>query len=50
MRDEVWIGPSAIISSEVKIGDEALITVGSVVTRDVVPGQRVTGNFVVDYR
>jgi len=45
--DDVWIGPGASISSEVAIGDGASITIGSVVTKDVPPGQRVTGNFAI---
>ena len=47
--DDVWVGPSASISSEVVIGDGALVTIGSVVTKDVAPGQRVTGNFAIDH-
>lgn len=47
--DDVWIGPSVSISSEIKIGDGANITIGSVVTHDVAPGQRVTGNFAIDH-
>jgi len=47
--DDVWIGPAASISSEVTVGDGASITIGSVVTKDVAPGQRVTGNFAIDH-
>jgi UDP-3-O-[3-hydroxymyristoyl] glucosamine N-acyltransferase len=47
--DDVWIGPAASITSEVNIGDGASITVGSVVSRNVAPGQRVTGNFAIDH-
>ncbi len=47
--DDVWIGPNATIASEVTIGDGACVTLGSVVTRDVAPGQRVTGNFAIDH-
>lgn len=47
--DDVWIGPSASISSEIEIGNGASITIGSVVTRDVLPNQRVTGNFAIDH-
>ena len=49
MGDDVWIGPSASISSGVEIGDGASITLGSVVTKNVAPGQRVTGNFAIDH-
>lgn len=48
--DDVWIGPSASIASYgVVIGDRASITIGSVVTQNVAPGQRVTGNFAIDH-
>ncbi len=47
--DNVWVGPSVSISSEVKIGDKANLTIGSVVTKDVKPGQMVTGNFAIDH-
>jgi len=48
--DDVSIGPSASISSAgIVIGDKAVITTGSVVTQDVAPGQRVTGNFAIDH-
>lgn len=47
--DDVWVGPSASISSEVNIGNSASITMGSVVTKDVVAGQKVTGNFAIDH-
>jgi UDP-3-O-[3-hydroxymyristoyl] glucosamine N-acyltransferase len=47
--DDVWIGPGATISTELVIGDRASITLGSVVTKDVLPGQRVTGNFAIEH-
>jgi UDP-3-O-[3-hydroxymyristoyl] glucosamine N-acyltransferase len=47
--DDVWIGPNATISTELKIGNGAYITLGSVVTRDVPDGQRVSGNFAIEH-
>jgi UDP-3-O-[3-hydroxymyristoyl] glucosamine N-acyltransferase len=47
--DDVWIGPSASIVPEIKIGDGATVSIGSVVTKDVPPGKRVTGNFAIDH-
>jgi UDP-3-O-[3-hydroxymyristoyl] glucosamine N-acyltransferase len=47
--NDVWIGPGASISNEITIGDNASITIGSVVTRDVPPGQRMTGNFAIEH-
>jgi UDP-3-O-[3-hydroxymyristoyl] glucosamine N-acyltransferase len=49
LGDDVWIGPGASISSDVVIGDGASVTVGSVVTRNVEPGQHVTGNFAIEH-
>ena len=45
----VWVGPSACISNGLSIGADASVTLGSVVTRDVPEGARVTGNFAVDH-
>jgi acyl-[acyl carrier protein]--UDP-N-acetylglucosamine O-acyltransferase len=47
--DDVWIGPNATISSELQVGAGAVVTLGSVVTRDVPAGARVTGNFAIDH-
>jgi UDP-3-O-[3-hydroxymyristoyl] glucosamine N-acyltransferase len=47
--NDVWIGPGASISNEINIGDGAQVTIGSVVTKDVEPGQRVSGNFAIDH-
>ena len=41
---DVWIGGAAVILPGVTIGDGAVIGAASVVTRDVGPGQIVTGN------
>lgn len=46
----VWIGPGAVIADQIQIGDGAFITLGSVVTQNVMPGQRVTGNFAIDHK
>jgi UDP-3-O-[3-hydroxymyristoyl] glucosamine N-acyltransferase len=43
------IGPSAVIRNRITIGDEAIVSMGSVVTRDVPPKKRVTGNFALDH-
>jgi maltose O-acetyltransferase len=40
----VWIGGGALIMPGVRIGDDALIGAGSIVTRDVAPGETVAGN------
>ena len=47
-----WIGSGAMIVPGVKIGDAAVIAMGSVVTRDVPPGALVGGNpsKIIKYR
>ncbi|HEX2534437.1 MAG TPA: sugar O-acetyltransferase [Chitinophagaceae bacterium] len=40
----VWIGAGALILPGVTIGDDAIVGAGSVVTRDVAPGNTVVGN------
>jgi UDP-3-O-[3-hydroxymyristoyl] glucosamine N-acyltransferase len=47
--DDVWIGPNACISNKLVVEDNAFITMGSVVTRNVDRGQKVTGNFAIDH-
>jgi UDP-3-O-[3-hydroxymyristoyl] glucosamine N-acyltransferase len=48
--DDVWIGPNATISNKLSVGDRAFITLGSVVTRNVASGEKVTGNFAIDHK
>lgn len=49
LGDEVWLGPHCTVSSEVKVGDGALVSIGSVVTRNVPPNIRVSGNFALPH-
>jgi len=49
LGDDVWVGPSASIVPEIIVGNGAFISIGSVVTKNVAPGQRVTGNFAIDH-
>lgn len=42
--DEVWIGPNSSIIQGVKIGEKALIGIGSVITKDIAAGSVVAGN------
>lgn len=49
LEDECWIGPGAVISSGVRIGRGARVSLGSVVNRDVPPGETVTGNFALPH-
>ena len=45
--DEVWIGPHAVISSGVQLGDRSAIVIGSTITRDVAPDERVASDLRV---
>jgi UDP-3-O-[3-hydroxymyristoyl] glucosamine N-acyltransferase len=47
--DSAAIGPNATIGNGLRIGERASVSLGSVVTRDVAPGTRVSGNFAIDH-
>lgn len=47
--DNVWIGPSSCISNRVEIKNNAYISLGSVVVKNVLEKQKVTGNFAVSH-
>lgn len=49
MGDNVFIGPSSVISSRVKIGKNSRTSIGSVVTKDVLEHQVVSGNFAIPH-
>jgi acetyltransferase-like isoleucine patch superfamily enzyme len=52
VNDDVWIGSCSFLLSGITIGQGAIIMAGSVVTDDVPPYSRVSGNpaRVIDYR
>ena len=45
----VWIGPNTAIRNGIKIGDNARINIGAVVTLDVPDGASVSGNFAREH-
>ena len=47
--DDVWIGPTVAISHMLRVAGGATLTMGAVVTRNVAPGQRVTGHFAIEH-
>lgn len=49
LGDNVWIGPNATVSSEVKIGDQARVSLGAVVVGNVRSGKTVSGNFAFEH-
>lgn len=44
IEDDVWIGCNAIVMRGVRVGTGAIISAGSVVTKDVPPNTMVAGN------
>ena len=46
---DCWIGVNATLSNGIKIGDNCRISLGSVVTRDVLSNSTVSGNFAIDH-
>lgn len=42
--DDVWIGPGAILTGDIEVGEGATISAGAVVSRDVPPYSLVAGN------
>jgi UDP-3-O-[3-hydroxymyristoyl] glucosamine N-acyltransferase len=49
IEDDAWIGPGAVLSNGISVGSRATVTMGAVVTRDVPPAARVSGNFAIDH-
>lgn len=47
--DRAFIGPNASISNGITIEDDAKVTIGAVVTRHVLKGETVSGNFAVSH-
>ncbi|NEU30246.1 UDP-3-O-(3-hydroxymyristoyl)glucosamine N-acyltransferase [bacterium LRH843] len=47
--NNVWIGPNSTISDHVIIEDDAFISLGSVVVKNVSKGEKVTGNFAIPH-
>lgn len=45
----VWFGPNCSIVDGIEIGDGAFISIGSVVTKNVKPGEKITGNFGIPH-
>lgn len=48
--NNVWIGPSAVITNRIKLEDDCFITLGAVVTRSVSKGETVSGNFAIPHQ
>lgn len=48
--NNVWIGPSAVITNRIVLEDNCFVTLGAVVTRRVKNGETVTGNFAIPHQ
>ena len=48
--NNVWIGPSAVITNRITLEDNCFITLGAVVTRSVKSGETVSGNFAIPHK
>ncbi len=46
----VIVGPSVSIINRLALGENSIISVGSIVTKDVLPNTRVTGNFAIEHK
>lgn len=49
IKENVWIGPNANIAPGLLIDDNAFVSLGSVVTKNVDAGIHVTGNFAIPH-
>lgn len=47
--DHVWLGFGATIRNGLLIGEGARVNMGSVVSKNVLPGEQVTGNFAIPH-
>ncbi len=45
-----WVGVGATVSNGLVVGNEARLNIGSVVTKDVLDGSAVSGNFAIDHK
>ena len=47
--DHVWLGFGATLRNGLIIGEGSRVNMGSVVTKNVLPGESVTGNFAIEH-
>lgn len=48
--NNVWIGPSSVITNRIILEDNCFVTLGAVVTRKVKSNETVTGNFAIPHQ
>lgn len=44
------MNPKSVVSNQVKIGDDVMIGIGSVVVNNLKNGSNVSGNYAIDHR
>lgn len=44
-----WVGLGAIISNGIKLGNNVSVSLGSVVTKNLLDGEKVSGNFAINH-
>lgn len=49
LGDDSWVGLGAIISNGLLLGNKVSISLGSVVTKNINDGERVSGNFAINH-
>jgi UDP-3-O-[3-hydroxymyristoyl] glucosamine N-acyltransferase len=49
IMDDVWVGPNAVTTPHITIGEAGFVTLGSVVTKSVRAREWVTGNFAIPH-
>lgn len=48
--DDTWIGFGATVRNGIEIGVNARVNMGAVVSKPVLSGQSVTGNFAIEHK
>ncbi|MBA2611542.1 MAG: UDP-3-O-(3-hydroxymyristoyl)glucosamine N-acyltransferase [Bacteroidetes bacterium] len=49
LKENIWVGPGVTVSNGLTIEDNAYLTIGSVVTKNVAVGEKVSGNFAISH-
>jgi len=49
LKNNVWIGPNSTIAPQIEVKDNGFVSLGSVVTKDVLKNKWVTGNFAIPH-
>lgn len=47
---DVSVGPGCVIANGLNVGEGARLSLGAVVTRDIKPGEQVSGNFAISHQ